>query len=159
MPVQMGFDVIWNPELVVFANAFFASSKLLEQGDSLVREIALAFSRELAENFDAEGRPSGWEPLALSTILKRGSDHPILQDSGDLVAAATDPESWNFSRSGQTFIGTLSTPGYGKFHITGTRFMPMRDWTYLSPEFDEVLDTVLNDWMDNALQPIEALPA
>jgi hypothetical protein len=46
--------------------------------------------RQFATEGAASGRP--WAPLARATVLRRGSAHPILVRSGDLLINVTDPD-------------------------------------------------------------------
>lgn len=73
--------------------------------------------------FTSEGRfaSGGWAPLADSTVARRGSAHPILDDHGDLRASLTDAAAKGAIRqvtSDSLFVGT--DIDYARFHQTGT---------------------------------------
>ncbi len=150
------------PAPTLIANAFFQTAERTSQMEEPVREIAQRFSEEIEANFAAEGRPSHWQDLAEATIAKRTNEGygagPILTRTGELRAAATDPDAWDIASSGQLVVAQLNTPDYGRFHLTGWIYGPVRDWAYLSPEVDEDIDGILSDWLDEAFEPVEALP-
>jgi len=127
-------------------------------------------------NFQVEGRPEKWEELAASTMAKRlrgaiGSEGlediklateeyrsnvigtamggmKILQDSGDLYDAATNPDSWEIQVSGNSAIAELTDPtGYGGFHVEGTSRMPQRDFTYISDEALAEAEEYFAEWV------------
>lgn len=151
MPAKGLVEITSTPDLSVVASAFFSAAA---KGNALatpMQQIVDLFAEELAANFAAEGRPAHWQELALSTIKKRGSAHPILQDTGALEGSTQD---WTISGSGQTMVATLSTPGYGGFHVTGTRFMAIRDWQFIPDSVLDLADDILSAWIT---APIEAL--
>jgi hypothetical protein len=78
-------------------------------------------------------------------------DVKILQRTGTLRDAATDPSSWVIEASGNQAVAVLQdVVGYGHFHVEGTEYMPMRDWTYVS---DEALDEAMEYWADWVTEP------
>ena len=152
MPIQITTDVVWNPSISVVANAFFASADQLNNLEPAMEEIVGIVCDDFGENFRSEGRPTPWEPLAESTVMKRGSSNPILQDTGEMAQQLTDPASWVISVRGQTAVAVPTGPEYSLFHITGTVFMPARPWDYVSPETQERIMDIVEDFM---LQPLE----
>jgi phage gpG-like protein len=79
--------------------------------------------------FSSEGgfASGGWAPLADSTVQRRGSAHPILDDHGDLRASLTDAAAKGAIRditSDSLFVGT--DIDYAQYHQTGTARMPRR---------------------------------
>jgi phage gpG-like protein len=147
VPERLGFDVVFNPNPTVVAQAFFASAQRAQNLVPPMEKIIEEASNEIAENFAAEGRPTKWPSLAESTIAKRGTDGPILVDTGELEAEATDPSSWAIVASGQSVVASLNVRDDSKFHLTGTQFMPQRDWAYLSPQWDDFVDQEMYDWI------------
>ena len=76
---------------------------------------------------------ASWAPLAAATILKKqtqGWPLDILVETGALRDAASGG-AWSASQMGGSAEAVLEAPGYGEFHITGTSYMPARDWTFL----------------------------
>jgi phage gpG-like protein len=82
----------------------------------------------LEEQFETQGVRSGakWEELQFVTIAKRGSAEPILIDSSDLLLRVTDPGSFRIDDDGIVYDPEGVADEYGRFHQTGTRFMPQR---------------------------------
>jgi phage gpG-like protein len=150
------------PSPQIIANAFFQTAERTSQMEEPVRDIAQLYSDEIEANFAAEGRPARWKDLAESTIAKRRAEGydagPILTRSSELRDVATSIDSWDIASSGQLVVAQLQTPDYGRFHITGWVYGPVRDWTYTSPDIDEAIDGVLTEWLDEAFAPVEALP-
>lgn len=152
-------SVVPYPSVDLIINAFFTSAERAQTLDKPLGDIAKLASNEIAENFAAQGRPSRWEPLAQATIkdrITRGyGPGPILDREGTLKDDATAEASWQISGAGQVVVANLDVVGYGRFHISGTKHMPERDWTYTSEAFDEQSDQILSDWIS---EPFEALP-
>ena len=86
------------------------------------RAIAQA---DMENHFATESGPDGeaWAQLAEETVRKRGSAHPILQDSGELHAAAVSPSGFQIAGDA-LFIDTSNYPYYWAFHQTGTSGAP-----------------------------------
>lgn len=78
--------------------------------------------------FDSEGGNSGhWAPLAPSTVKRRGSAHPILDDHSDLRASLTRADGKGAVRTvepHELFVGT--DIDYAQYHQAGTSRMPRR---------------------------------
>jgi len=49
--------------------------------------VAAGMHQSIDMNFDAEGRPTPWTPLSEETVRRRGSSHPILNETGALRAS------------------------------------------------------------------------
>lgn len=65
----------------------------------------------LTQNFESEGRPKKWEPLAEWTIKAKGSDR-ILQDTGALKASINAQNTARTSNSLEIWAGEA----HGLFH-------------------------------------------
>lgn len=92
-------------------------------------ELADDFLSIETRQFSSEGRfaSGGWAQLAESTVARRGSAHPILDDHGDLRASLTDAAAKGAIRqitSDSLFVGT--DVDYAQYHQQGTRRMPRR---------------------------------
>jgi phage gpG-like protein len=86
--------------------------------------LAIETSQFASEGGFASG---GWDPLADSTVRRRGSAHPILDDFGDLRASLTQDGAKGSIRnitSDELFVGT--DVDYAQHHQTGTPRMPRR---------------------------------
>ena len=73
-------------------------------------EIAGIMLDAVEQNFEKEGRPEKWTPLADATVKDRrekgfGHEHPILQRTGDLAASvqaqSSGTEAW-YTRTSAT---------------------------------------------------------
>ena len=77
--------------------------------------------------FNTEGHGT-WEPLAQGTIRKkRNPGAPILQDTGAMKSSVFGEYS---SDEVVIYVGTP----YARFHITGTKNMPKRDFSDVNIE-------------------------
>lgn len=107
------------------------------------------------EQFATEGRRFGtpWEQLKLETAAKRGSAHPILVDSADLLIHVTDPESFQVDDDGISFKPSEPVDEYGKFHQSGTTRMarrPIVEFTEMDHRemVDDLEDHIFNpEWV------------
>jgi phage gpG-like protein len=82
-----------------------------------------------SKQFSSEGgfASGSWAPLAESTVRRRGSAGPILDDSGDLRRSLTQEGAKGSVRqitSDSLFVGT--DVDYAQYHQTGTSRMPRR---------------------------------
>ena len=92
------------------------------------------------EQFDTEGARTGikWDKLKYVTVAKRGSNHPILIDSGDLFDEVLTPTNYNISDGSIEYTAPMSDE-YGGFHQTGTKKMarrPIVDFTDMDNQSD-----------------------
>lgn len=65
----------------------------------ILEEIKDDWTNIIEEQFATEGSRTGrkWDRLALTTIIRRGSAHPILIENGDLLINTTDPDNISVS--------------------------------------------------------------
>jgi phage gpG-like protein len=107
----------------------------------------------IRENFESEGRPK-WKPLADSTVIARGSAHPILIRTGKLFEAATDPSIWHVTPTSAS-VGVFPLL-YGIFHTTGTQYgrrvMPARPFMSLTHEDRAAIATIFSAWIEEQIQ-------
>lgn len=148
MPPRTGFSVQWVPEPSLIGQAFFASAEQASQLEPAMLEVVNVAADEISLNFQEEGRPEPWQPLAAGTIEQRArygfGAGPILDRTGELRGGVEDPSSWDVQSQGtQMWIARLEDDtGHGSPHLTGREpTMPIRDWSYLS---DEALDNMAN---------------
>lgn len=138
----MKFEIIFNPG---------NSIEHLEDIDYRLRnqEPMLLNMGLLLSEFMAAQWGQGWPPLAQSTLERKareGFSDEILVRTGDLKEAVTGGE-WNASRSGGGFVATLEVPSYGSFHIEGTSFMPVRDFTFVPDTVEAGLANIAEEWI------------
>ncbi len=62
--------------------------------EPVLRDIGDDWLDMIEQNFEHEGSVSGraWDELAYSTVKKRGSAHPILVHSAEMLIEMTDPD-------------------------------------------------------------------
>ena len=96
------------------------------------------------DQIDSEGRGE-WKPLSPNTIRRRPRRRfgTLLQDRG--LLANVQPTH------GTDWAEVASPAPYAGFHITGTEFMPARDWTDI--DLDDVMEGFTEQIMEAALTP------
>lgn len=168
MPARVGIDLVFTPFPAVVARAFFMSAERMRQLQEPMERVAQIISREIQENFDAQGRPSGWEELKESTVAKKASaglDPRILRATGALLDGLTMQGqhglgSWDISQDGNEWVGVLQDPtGYGWRHLDEFphRFMPSRDWSFVPDETQDEIEDAFRDWLEWVFEPVEAV--
>ncbi|MBX6772694.1 MAG: phage virion morphogenesis protein [Chloroflexi bacterium] len=102
---------------------------------------AAVIVQSVRRNFEAEGRPERWAPLARSTVRQRGSAHPILVRTGRMRRAtrATRP-------SGRT-IRVINDVPYARYHHTGTARMPQRRFLMVQSEDVPVIGEIFERYL------------
>jgi hypothetical protein len=87
-------------KITLFGDEFFkrritATRYRARDFSSILEEIGEDWIAITEEQFATEGGRSGnkWEPLARDTYLRRGSKHPILVESGDLLIEMSGPDN------------------------------------------------------------------
>jgi hypothetical protein len=112
---------------------------------TFVLDVGQLWSDEMAFNFAT----SPWPPLALSTILdKIAGGYPLAplvrtQLLRDLAVGG----NWQASGSAGSAVAILMLPGYGEYHLDGTRFMPQRDFAFLNADFNARLEDEFIGWL------------
>lgn len=177
MTVRLGLEFVWIPQPAIVAEAYFATAERAQQLQVPMREATEIAATEIEANFDAEGRPEHWAPLAPGTVNTRvkadiagvggtesfklgtsefqsrifsgfASAVKILNRTGALKGAAVDPNSWAIGGSGQDTVAVLQDPtGYGGYHVEGTSKMPQRDYTYISEQAQEEIEELFLDFI------------
>jgi hypothetical protein len=115
------------------------------------------------ETFASEGRRilgRPWAPLARETVVQRGSSHPILVDTAEMLVEMTDPA--NIRISGQEI--TMDLPGvmessgvgvraeshqYGYWNQQAEREVPARPMIGFTPLDRKVWNTRMTDYLVN----------
>jgi hypothetical protein len=62
-----------TPQPAVIAQAFFATAEKCRRLDEPLMQAAEVASEEMNMNFEAGGRPEGWEPLSEATIVRKST--------------------------------------------------------------------------------------
>jgi phage gpG-like protein len=160
MPGRFSLSIQAVPEPAVVAEGFFLTREKLDEMVGPITEVAHLISREIEANFAAQGRPQGWEALSDATVARRGSSEPILHDTGDMEAAVTDPNAWKVTPTVRGATAVMDESGfptnsagdvYASFHITGTDFMPARDWTFIPDDAMAEADRIFEDFITEAV--------
>lgn len=112
----------------------------------LLRSVHEVVQRSIRLNFLAEGRPK-WPELAPSTIRLRGTAHPILRHKSTLFRFATSLTIWSISDDNANMDRLDNLVSYARFHQTGTRFMPMREFAFFTDSDMDNIEDVFDDWM------------
>lgn len=96
-----------------------------------------------------ELRRGEFDPQAAADMFAYISkDFKILQRTTELYQKASSPEAWSVRSSGNEVVAWLADyPSYGDFHVEGTKFMPARDWTYISEEAQQEAEQILFDFV------------
>lgn len=86
------------------------------------------------EQFASEGHRAsgGWQELADATVVRRGTAHPILDETGRLKDEMTDSGNIEIGPDFMHFTLPDEIDHYGAFHQSGTTEMPQRkpfEWT------------------------------
>lgn len=122
--VGMGIDIEMDPSPVLLVQQFNAlGADIRSFKEPLHRSIKQVMTESLRKNFDAEGRPDAWQPLAESTLRAKahqGWPSDILVQDGSLKRAAGQINIWDIN--GQEGIATMSIPEsvwYGIVHQEG----------------------------------------
>lgn len=151
------FFIQMTPDPMMVAQGFFMTSQRLNDLREPVEMGAKILGDELAINFLVGGRPS-WAPLATSTVTKKGHSQ-VLIESGDLMEEVSDAERWQFASGGNSAIAQWE-PGsvhsaYGHYHLSGTRFMPQRDFMTMPDRVEDAIMDIFEDWIDDILDDLE----
>lgn len=201
MPARGRIYIEATPEPALVAEGFFMKrDKLADLSEPLMMSTPVV-EEEIAQNFQAQGRPEGWQPLSDATIMKRtmaslsdaqkgalselkknapfegelvldesggnavfvpasqtkysmvfaglSSSLRILIDTDSLRSGLVNTPDWKARRlsTNSAAVELIDPTGYGKFHITGTATMPIRDWSYVSPEGVDEIAAIMADWV------------
>ena len=101
--------------------------------------LAEGLSNAIEEEIESEGQGS-WERLSPNTLKRRPRrvGGKLLQDRGLLANIQ--------SAEGPDWAEAASPAPYAGFHVTGTKWMPPRDWT------DVNMDSVLEQFVEEVLE-------
>jgi phage gpG-like protein len=71
MPARGSIYVEATPEPALVAQAYFATAQKLRNMEEPLQYAARIAADEVKQNFDAQGRPTGWAPLSEATLARR----------------------------------------------------------------------------------------
>jgi phage gpG-like protein len=117
--------------------------------EPLKRSIQQVMGPSFRQNFTVGGRPA-WPPLAEETLrIKSKANQPadILVRTGRLRRVAGQLNLWTLSRDDARVVSIPSGADYGRFHMTGTRWMPAREWMGFQPVDIQAIEQVFVEWI------------
>lgn len=140
----------FDPELVIIMAELFdiadGLSDLREPLERAVREVAVP---AISRNFDLEG--PGWPGHAEATVNRPDyTGHPILNLSGALYEAATDPGIWEIDDD-QASVDSADTLWYGPIHDAGGDFIPQRQFFFFTDGDLSNIEDIFLDHIEGVL--------
>jgi phage gpG-like protein len=116
-----GIDFDFEPSIGILArNIDKLSTDIRSFREPLTRAVKEVMIPSFRRNFDAQGRPEPWAPLAPYTVQVRKSTGPILVRSGRLRKVATSFSIWEISQNGAVITSLGSKAWYGALMQGGT---------------------------------------
>lgn len=159
--MNIEFDVSMDPPATLLVEQFNSGA---EQIRSFREPIQLAIqgvvAPSLRENFAVGGRPP-WQPLADSTVAKKGHSR-ILIETGSLEQVAGQLNIWHIDGGYLTeearaiaYIDDLHGADYGVYHQEGTpqapNNMPARPWALFQPQDEEEIEAVFVSYINQRI--------
>lgn len=145
----VGIDVSLTPPGWVMAADFVALGlDIRSMREPLKRAVQGVLGGSIRYNFEVGGRPE-WPPLSDETVrIKHDLGYPpdILIRTGKLKKVAGQLNIWTLTRE-EAYVTQLPGAEYGEFHLTGTRFMPIRDFLTIQPQDEEEIEKVFETWL------------
>ncbi len=135
-------QIIFNPGTTI--EDLESVANRIRNQEPMVLSIGNALSEYIILNWG-----KGWPGLSLATIaLKARLGYPAdpLVRTGVLKGDIASGE-WQAGRRGNEFIGVLEIPGYGGFHITGTQFMPARDFSFIPDSIEPIIANIAEEYI------------
>lgn len=154
MPGRFSLELVAIPRPALVAKGFFITSDRLNELTTPLERVSEFISNEIAVNFDVEGRPVPWEPLADSTVSRKASADPpldprILRATGALFEAVTSEKAWDIGMTGgnEAAAVLVDPTEYGWRHLETHRFMPIRDWGFVPDDALDTADELMYEWL------------
>lgn len=118
--------------------------------EPLKRSIQGVIAPSIGVNFAVGGRPA-WADLEEDTVRAKASEgiaNPSLPltRKGKLKKVAQQLNAWTITKD-NAFMNRLPGADYGWYHVTGTRFMPERDFAIIQPEDIDEIEEVFRIWL------------
>lgn len=153
-PIQIdisGFRI--NADLIK-ASTFRMARQFGDMSWPLRTSIKLVVIPTMDTNFIMGGRPQ-WEPLAESTALKRISKNPgqnafaPLFDSGHMYDIVVGGKYWRVTRDKADMEMLDTVVPYAKYHQSGTRHVPQRQFAVLQQKDIERIVVIFDSWLNS----------
>jgi hypothetical protein len=139
------YQIIVHAEDVT--NALDNINNKLQQLDEFLLRVGELVSFSMGINFAYAS--ALFSPLAASTIMDKEAMGypltPLLRTEAMRDAAVNG--TWQSGGGSGSFYATLELPGYSGFHMTGTAFMPKRDFGFLQSGFSARLAEEFGAWL------------
>jgi phage gpG-like protein len=123
--------------------------------EPLKRSIQQVLAPSFRKNFDAQGRPVKWAPLAEFTVEKRGSSEPILDRSGLLKRTIQQLNIWSLDSEKAAITDLPQKIWYGKLHQAGSKgtgkatfSFPERPFVLIQGEDYDAIEEVFLKWIE-----------
>ena len=71
MPGRTSIQFVWVPDLAIIAEAYFTMAERAQQMVDPMEDATATVATEIDLNFEVEGRPTPWAPLAPRTLHQR----------------------------------------------------------------------------------------
>jgi phage gpG-like protein len=137
--------------LVLAGDLDMAALSIKSLREPLTKSVKQVIIPSIRKNFDAEGRPA-WRQLADSTVARRGTSHPILDEKGTLKKRATQFNIWTIGRDSAAITGLDSRVKYAGFHQGGTRNMPQRAFIMFQDEDEREIEEIFYEFIISRLE-------
>ncbi|MET0466941.1 MAG: phage virion morphogenesis protein [Chitinophagaceae bacterium] len=152
MQPAVSFPYVW-PSGEFYRDSLILAGDISRFGEN-IRSMREPFNRAIREviipsikkNFAVEGRPA-WQGLEPSTVISRGSAHPILQRKRNLLRKATQINIWSVDKDSAAVTGLDTRVKYAKYHQGGTRNMPQRVFMILQDEDQDEIENIFQEWI------------
>jgi hypothetical protein len=149
-------DVQTIPDMQVVVESFFVARERIEQMQEPITDAAAIGAEAIRQRFEDQD----FAPLSANTRKKVGArgEGFILVDTGAMYDAATSLLAWNIEVSGTQAVAQYDpnfidgAAPYFRFHLTGTAFMPKRDFLALDVStMESDIDKVFERFVEDAL--------
>lgn len=144
-PVFDATGSFYRDSLILANDADRAARSIQSLREPLTKSVKTVIIPSIRRNFDAEGRPP-WLPLAESTVKRRGTAHPILNEKGALKKRATQFNIWTIDRDSAAITGLDSRVKYAGYHQSGTRNMPQRAFVMFQEEDEREIEEIFYEF-------------
>lgn len=145
-----------SPDFAVVAEGFFATRQRLEDMIEPMTDAANVVSDAIKQRFDDQD----FVELSPNThkTMGRFGDEFILVDTGAMYDAATSLQAWDIQNAnGQasafydpSYLANIAP--YFRFHISGTRYMPERNFLEIDEAAAEAeIDGIFQRFVDQAV--------
>jgi phage gpG-like protein len=114
-------------------------------------------TQHIIHQFEVGGEPA-WEPLADSTVERRGRQgtlggypQDILVETGTLFESVTRRARWTVTGQEAYFSNLPNRAAYGRFHMEGTQNMPERPWIQITSQDIDEVESIFGRWVDGVI--------